>query len=220
MVAIALVSRFTIPVALHLDHGDSHELVRQAVDAGYTSVMLDFSARPLRENTEALTRVVAIARSRGISVEGEIGHVGKADAVTVESAGDSTLTVPEEAAIFAAETGVDALAVSIGNAHGKYTRLPKLDFERLAAIHARVRIPLVLHGGSGTPDADLRRAIELGIAKVNVATELVAAWRDTLRAQWNAGQNMWAPLAMAQARRALIPVVEKWLRLTGAAVRA
>ena len=214
--AMALVSRFTIPVALHLDHGDSPELVRQTIDAGYTSVMLDYSVRPLRENTEAMARVVAMARPRGITVEGEIGHVGKADTVTMESEGDSTLTVPDEAANFAAQTGIDALAISIGNAHGHYTRLPKLDFERLAAIRDRVRIPLVLHGGSGTPDADLRRAVELGIVKVNVATDLAKAWCAAFRA----GEKLWAPMAMARGRQALVPVVEKWLRLTGAVGRA
>lgn len=215
-VARLVASRFIVPIALLLDHGDSPERVRQAIDGGYTSVMLDYSARPLRENTEALTRVVAMAKLLGVTVEGEIGHVGKADTVTMESDGDSTLTAPDEAAAFVAETGIDALAVSIGNAHGQYTRLPKLDFERLAAIRDRVRIPLVLHGGTGTPDADLRRAIELGIAKVNVATDLATTWCAAFRA----GEKLWPPLAMGRASKALIPVVEKWLRRTGAAGRA
>ncbi len=215
-VAGRVASKFTIPAALLLDHGDSPERVGQAIDAGYTSVMLDYSAKPLRENTEALARIAALAHPRGITVEGEIGHVGKADTLTMESGGDSTLTVPDEAAAFVAATGIDALAVSIGNAHGQYTRLPKLDFERLAAIRERVGIPLVLHGGSGTPEADLRRAIGLGIAKVNVATDLARAWC----AAFQGGKALWPPLAMGRACRALAPVAERWMRLTGSAGRA
>ena len=215
-----IVSGFNVPTALHLDHGDSVELIRRAISSGYTSVMLDFSLRPFDENVRAMKEVVEIARSCGVTVEGEIGHVGKVDAVTLEGGGDSTLTSPQEAEAFAGKTGVDALAVSIGNAHGQYTRLPKLDFERLSAIGEAVEIPLVLHGGSGTPDADIRRAISLGMAKINVATDLVAAWRESIRTQWAAGRNMWAPMAMADAVKAMLPVIERWIRLTGAEGRA
>lgn len=218
--AVALATDYTVPVALHLDHGDTIELVEQTMRAGYTSVMLDYSALSFAENVAALRRVVELARPYGVTVEGEIGHVGKADTVTAEGGGDSTLTTPEEALAYVEATGVDALAVSIGNAHGQYTRLPKLDFSRLADIRAAVSIPLVLHGGSGTPEADLQRAIALGMAKINVATDLITAWRETQRNEWDAGKNLWAPLAMAEARQALLPVVEKWLRLTGAAGRA
>lgn len=219
-IAREIASGFSVPAALHLDHGDSVELIHRAIASGYTSVMLDFSSRPFDENAGALKKVVEMARPHGVTVEGEIGHVGKADTVTVESSGDSTLTSPREAVDFVARTGVDALAVSIGNAHGQYTRLPKLDFERLSAIGAAVTTPLVLHGGSGTPDADLRRAISLGMVKINVATDLVTPWRETLLTQWNAGRNMWAPLAMADARKAMLPAIEKWIRLTGAEGRA
>lgn len=215
-----IASSFHIPVALHLDHGDSLELVRSAIEAGYSSVMLDYSSRPFAENAEALRTVVGLARPKGVTVEGEIGHVGTADSVTAESKGDSSLTTPEEAAKYVEFTGVDAVAVSIGNAHGQYTRLPKLDFERLAAINAVIKEALVLHGGSGTPDADLKRVIALGISKVNVATELVAAWRESLRTQWDAKQNLWAPLAIAEALKTVRVPVERWIKLTGAAGRA
>jgi ketose-bisphosphate aldolase len=219
-VARALAAPVRVPLALHLDHGNSLDQVEECLAAGYTSVMLDFSARPYEENAAALREVARLAHPRGATVEGEIGHVGHTDATTVESGGESTLTEPAEAAAYAAETGVDALAVSIGNAHGQYTRLPKLDFERLAAIRAAVSVPLVLHGGSGTPEADLRRAIALGIAKVNVATELIAGWRDSLRAQWDARRNLWAPLAQAEAAQAVGRVAEAWIRRTGAAGQA
>jgi fructose/tagatose bisphosphate aldolase len=133
-VARAVARRFRTPAALHLDHGDSLDLVKDCLEAGYTSVMLDYSSRPFAENAAALRAVVALARPRGATVEGELGHVGKADAATVEGQGDSTLTEPEKAAAYVAQTGVDALAVSIGNAHGQYTRLPVFDFARLERI--------------------------------------------------------------------------------------
>ena len=220
VIARAVACRFNVPAALHLDHGDALEQVEDCLDAGYTSVMLDYSSRPYAENVAALRRTVELARPTGATVEGEIGHVGRADAATTEGDVQSTLTEVAEAAAYATATGVDALAVSIGNAHGQYTKLPKLDFQRLGEIHAAVGIPLVLHGGAGTPEEDLRRAISLGIAKVNVATELVAAMRGSLLSQWQAGQNMWAPMALAAAMKVMAPVVEKWIRATGAAGRA
>lgn len=218
--ARALAAGFNVPAALHLDHGSTVDDVRACLSAGYTSVMLDYSARPYAENVAGLAQTVALAHPGGVTVEGELGHVGRVDSSTTEGTSDSSLTEPAEAARFVAQTGVDALAVSIGNAHGQYTRLPKLDFDRLAAIHRAVGVPLVLHGGSGTPAEDLRRAISLGIAKVNVATELVATIRESLRDQWQAGRNLWLPLALAEATAALRPVLEKWICATGAAGRA
>ena len=219
-VAHAVACHFSIPAALHLDHGDSPEIVQASIEAGYTSVMLDYSSRPFAENAAALRDVVKLAHPRGITVEGELGHVGKADTMTVEGRGDSTLTEPGEAAAYVEQTGVDALAVSIGNAHGQYTKLPVFDFERLREIRAAVGVPLVLHGGSGTPEADLRRALALGMAKVNVATELTLALREGLTTELGASQKRWLPLSLADATRRLAPVVEKWIRLTGAAGRA
>ncbi len=219
-VAHAVAKRFSVPAALHLDHGSALEHVQQCLAAGYTSVMLDYSARPFADNVAALKQTAQWAHPRGVTVEGEIGHVGQADTVTAEGGGDSTLTTVADAIQYVAETGVDALAVSIGNAHGQYTKLPQLDFQRLAELHAAVKIPLVLHGGSGTPPSDLKRAIGLGIAKVNVATELVTALRQSLETQWQSGQNRWAPLAQAAAAKAVAPVVERWIQSTGAAGRA
>jgi ketose-bisphosphate aldolase len=195
--------------------------VDDCVAAGYTSVMLDYSARPFAENADALRHVVELAHPRGITVEGEIGHVGKVDNITTEGTGDSTLTTTEDAVAYQAHTGVDALAISIGNAHGQYTKLPQLDFARLEAIHHAVpNVPLVLHGGSGTPDEDLQRAILLGIAKVNVATDLVSAMRNSLLEQWQRGENLWVPAALTLSIDAMVPVVERWIRRTGAAGRA
>jgi len=219
-VAYALAERSDVPAALHLDHGNSMAMVEDCLAAKYTSVMLDYSTRPWAENAEALRQVVALARPQGVTVEGELGVIGQVDQGTVEGGEKSTLTDPNMAAAFVEQTGIDALAVSIGNAHGFYTKLPRLDFERLAKLKAATSIPLVLHGGSGTPEADLRRAISLGIAKVNVATEAIAAVRQSLLEQWSAGENLWTPIAQAVAMQAMAKVVEKWLHMTQAAGRA
>lgn len=222
-VARAVESRHRVVAALHLDHGDSLDMVRACVEAGYTSVMLDFSTRPFEENASALRAVVGLARPRGISVEGEIGRVGKAEespAASAEAGGSSAFTDPEEAARYLRETGVDALAVSIGNKHGFYRGDPRLDFGLLAELHAGLPVPLVLHGGTGIPEGDIERAIGLGIAKVNVASELVHGVRTRLQEQWAAGANHWTPLAIAQTRAVMEPIVAKWIRITGATGRA
>ncbi len=219
-VAHALAERFGVTAALHLDHGNSIVMVEDCLAAKYTSVMLDYSTRPWQENVDALRRAVALAHPQGVTVEGELGVVGQADEVSVEGGKQSALTDPDLAADFVEKTGIDALAVSIGNAHGRYTKLPQFDFERLAKLKEATRIPLVLHGGSGTPEADLRRAISLGIAKVNVATEAITALRQSLLEQWGAGKNLWVPMAQAVAMEAMAKVVEKWFHLTMAAGRA
>ena len=170
-----LAYRGKVPVALHLDHGST---VKQATDAlawGYTSVMYDGSRSPYDENVKWTKHVADYAHALGATCEGEIGHVAQGD--------ETALTDVEEAVSFAKATGVDALAVSIGTAHGYYKAEPKLDIPRCAAIaDALPDVPLVLHGGSGTPLADVRRAIESGIAKVNIATEFLDGYiKSTLK---------------------------------------
>jgi ketose-bisphosphate aldolase len=219
-VAQALASLIPATAALHLDHGDSLERVEACLAAGYSSVMLDFSARPFEENIAGMRRTVELARPLGVTVEGELGLIGKVDDTTAEGSHESTLTDPAMAAEFVRRTGIDALAVSIGNAHGSYTTLPRLDFDRLAKLRDTAGIPLVLHGGSGTPPEDLRRAISLGMAKVNVATDIMNALRGSLLSEWQAGRNLWVPLAQATALRAAEGVLEKWIHLTGAAGKA
>ena len=216
----ALLPAHEVRAALLLDHGDSLDRVRECMAAGHTSVMLDYSTRPLAENIAALREVVALAHPRGVSVEGELGVVGKASATAVEGGAGVALTDPQEAANYVAATGVDCLAVAIGNAHGHYAKLPQLDFDRLARVREAVNVPLALHGGSGTPDEDLRRAISLGIAKVNVATDLITTVRQSLLDQWHAGRNLWIPQAMAVATAEMAAVVERWIERTGAAGRA
>ena len=159
-----LAERASVPIALHLDHGSSEKQASDALSWGYTSVMYDGSRAPFAENAAATRRVADAAHAAGATCEGEIGHVAQGD--------ETALTDVDEATRFAAATGVDALAVSIGTAHGYYKATPKLDIGRCAAIAEAIPdTPLVLHGGSGTPLPDVRRAIENGVAKVNIATE-------------------------------------------------
>jgi len=218
--ARALAARFDVPAALHLDHGNSMEAVEGCLAAGFTSVMLDYSTRPFDENAAALRRVVELARPRGVTVEGEIGAVGRVDEVTGEGTGHTALTDPAEAKAYVEATGVDCLAVSFGNLHGNYTRPPKFDFERLAKLRDAAGVPLVLHGGSGTPPDQLARAIALGVAKVNVASELNRALRETMHRRWNAGERLWVPSALVEGMAAFAAIVEKWISLTGAAGKA
>jgi len=218
MAAIArgLEQRYTVTAALHLDHGDSLELVFDCIEAGYTSVMLDFSDQSFEKNSQALKQVVSVARAKGTSVEGELGRIGRGDKINTEGAKESIFTDPEQAACYVAETNIDIFAPSVGNMHGNYREKPRLDFELIAKTRKAVGIPLALHGGTGIPKEVLKRGIACGIAKVNIATELIQTVRDSLRRQWKADKNLWLPLALAEAMRDLEPVIEKWIMNTGA----
>lgn len=166
MVAAAKQSK--VDVAVHLDHGLTLETVKQALELGFTSVMLDASTLPFEQNIEKTKSVVTLAKKYGATVEAELGLVGGSE----DGSSDHGIrcTDPQDAKIFAENTGIDALAVAIGNAHGNYPVAPKLAFDVLEQIKNNVSIPLVLHGGSGITDEDFQRAISLGIKKVNIAT--------------------------------------------------
>lgn len=168
----------TVPVVLHLDHTFDFAIIQAAIEAGFTSVMIDASAYPLDENIRQSREVVEYAHARGVSVEAELGRIGTTDRVETED-DEELYTVPDEAKRFVDATGVDALAVSVGTAHGVYlVRQPKVDYERLKAIRALTPVHLVLHGGSGVPADMIARAIDLpdgGISKVNIATDLELA---------------------------------------------
>jgi fructose-bisphosphate aldolase class II len=157
-----------VDVGVHFDHGLTIETVKKALDFGFTSVMLDASLLPFAENVAKTKSVVALAEPYGATVEAEIGVVGGSEGGSIDHI--VRYTDPDEAALFARETGIDALAIAIGNAHGNYRSIPDLAFDVLATIHDKVDIPLVLHGGSGITDDDFRRSISLGIRKVNIAT--------------------------------------------------
>lgn len=176
-----LAGDIKIPVVIHLDHGQGMESVQEAITAGYTSVHLDGSALPYEKNVALTREAVEYAHSRHITVEGELGHVGGASEIHDEQAKmeKGTYTDPVQAEAFVHETGVDSFASSIGNIHGIYENEPELDFDRLKKI-GQMGIPLSLHGGSGIPEAQIRKAISLGITKINVNTELRQAYTETL----------------------------------------
>lgn len=157
-----------VDVAVHLDHGLTFETVDKALELGFTSVMLDASTLPFEENITRVKAVVEKARKYGATVEAELGLVGGSEDGSCDHG--IRCTDPDDAVVYARETGIDALAVAIGNAHGNYPVAPTLAFDVLEKIHEKVDIPLVLHGGSGITDKDFQKAISLGIRKVNIAT--------------------------------------------------
>ena len=170
---ISVAKNAQVPVVVHFDHGLTFERCMQALKLGFTSIMFDGSLGDADKNIADTAQIVKIAHSFGATVEGEIGHVG--EAVSCDNAVSDNYTTPEEAAEFISKTGVDALAVAIGTAHGAYKEKPCLDIERLQRICENVDTSLVLHGGSGLSDDDFKNTIKHGIAKINIFTDLCAA---------------------------------------------
>lgn len=180
----------TIPVALHVDHGSSFEVVKAAIDAGFSSVMIDASHFPFEENIEITKKVVEYAHARGVSVEAELGRVGgQEDHVVAET----MYADPEECRILVEKTGIDCLAPALGSVHGPYHGEPKLGFDEMAYINNLLKMPLVLHGGSGIPDEQLRKAIDRGTAKINVNTESQQAWTAIVREVLEKDKNVYDP---------------------------
>jgi fructose-bisphosphate aldolase, class II len=216
----AEVERSGIPAALVLDHAKTIDQVEYALELGFSGVMIDASLEPLEQNIAITRKAVELAHAKGASVEAELGHVGVGQEVT-EDEQKASLTRVDEAERFVKETGVDALAVSIGTLHGLYRGKPHLDFERIAHLRAACRIPLVLHGGSDTPDEDLRRAIETGIDKINIWTDVRIPFLQTLK------ETLEGPIkklevheAFGAARKAATEVIRKKNQLLGAAGKA
>ncbi|WP_223821019.1 class II fructose-1,6-bisphosphate aldolase [Bacillus sp. S3] len=168
----------TVPVALHLDHGNSVERCKEAIDAGYTSVMIDGSHHPIDKNIEMTKQVTEYARLHGVSVEAEVGTVGGNEDGLI---GGIQYANPEECVRIVKETGIDALAAALGSVHGPYQGEPKLGFAEMKEISGLTNVPLVLHGGSGIPNYQIQQAIELGHAKINVNTECLQAWAKAVR---------------------------------------
>lgn len=175
-----LAERANIPVALNIDHGVNMEDIITAVQCGYSSVMVDASSYEFEENVRRVRAVVALAHAKGISVEAELGHVGVAANADGQNA--DLYTNVDQAKEFVDRTGCDCLAVAIGTAHGSYPKnmIPKLDFDRLTELKTRLNIPLVLHGGSGAGEENIRRAVACGINKINVCTDLMNYAKDSM----------------------------------------
>ena len=187
-IMMAAAKNTTVPIAVHLDHGGTMETIKLALELGFTSVMFDGSKYPLEENIARTKEVIALAKSYGADVEAEIGRVGGAEGDY--KAVDIALTSVEEAKCFAEETKVDALAVAIGTAHGNYKETPKLRIDRLKEIAAEVSCPLVLHGGTGIPEDMIKKAISLGVAKINVNTECQLAFAAATRKYIEEGKDL------------------------------
>ena len=177
---VSMVRKASVPVITHWDHGRSMEIVQNAYNHGMNSVMRDASAFDFEENIRLTKEVVDYFHPRGIPVEAELGHVGN-ETIYEEALASYRYTDPGQAAEFVERTGCDSLAVAIGNQHGVYTSEPQLNFEVVERVRAAVSVPLVLHGASGIGDADIRTAISLGIAKINIHTELCQAAMAAIR---------------------------------------
>ena len=167
-----------IPVCIHLDHGKSKEACFKAIDAGFTSVMIDASSYGLEDNIKITKEVVDYAHSKGISVEAEVGHIGGTEDNVISSISNATL---EDCKNLYEKTGIDSLAPALGSVHGFYKGEPNLDFETMKKINDELPIPLVLHGGTGIPNDKIEKAIECGITKVNINTDLQVTWATAIR---------------------------------------
>ena len=232
-----------VPMSLHLDHGEDVETVKKCLEAGFTSVMIDGSHLPFKENISLTKHVVDLAHQKGVSVEGELGRLAGIEEKTVAER-EAVLTDPIEAEEFVRRTGVDALAVSIGTSHGayKFKGEPKLDFERLKQIRERVDVPLVLHGASsvpqwiiekatkygaelagakGIPEDHIKKAIALGITKINIDTDLRLAFTATIREVLATSPKEFDPRKiLGPAKEAMKEVVKAKMRLFGSSGKA
>jgi len=213
--------KVTVPVALHLDHGTSFEVCVRALKAGFTSVMIDASHHPLRDNIAATARVTDAAHALGASVEAELGRiVGREDDLNVDEA-EAAYAVPEECVQLARETGIDCLAPALGSVHGPYRGQPKLGFERMRRIRELTGLPLVLHGGSGLPDDEIVQAIRAGTAKINVNTDSQAAFTAAIRAYLGEHPEAYDPRHyLIPAREAVQEAVRAKMRLFGSSGKA
>ncbi|QDE34112.1 ketose-bisphosphate aldolase [Microbacterium foliorum] len=190
--------RSSVPVAIHWDHGGSYEQIITAIKAGFTSVMIDASLLPFDENVALTRKVVDAAHAVGIQVEGELGTIGANDSYGESGAAEIIYTNPVDAVRFVEETGVDSLAIAIGTSHGLYPsdKNPELRHDLLEEIKAAIGIPLVLHGGSSNPDAELRRAVELGVNKINISSDIKVSYHNRMREILGTDQRLREPNAI------------------------
>ena len=190
---LPMAKRASVPVVVHLDHGLKYETCIKALELGFSSVMYDCSTDEYEENVRKVAEMAKIAHSYGATIEAELGHVGDnpaSDSASVGTVPEEFYTSPEQARDFVERTGVDALAVAVGTAHGAYKFPPKLDFERITRIREATPVPLVLHGGSGLSDSNFREAVRRGIAKINIFTDVNAAAAKAAHDGWKEGIGM------------------------------
>lgn len=208
-----------LPIALHLDHGTNFELAVECIREGFSSVMFDGSRYPLEENIHITKQVVAMAHAVGVSVEAELGTIGSAE--DSQSKENGAIVNPQEAIYFWQETRVDALAIAVGTAHGMYKGEPNIHFDIINHVSQAIKAPIVLHGGSGVPDEAIKKAISLGVSKINVNTENQIAGTNKVRELLNNNPDMFDPRKyLAPMRDAVTEVVRGKIRLFGSAYKA
>ncbi len=223
-----LAENASVPVCLHLDHATDMDFLKKAVDMGFTSVMLDASMHSLEENIRLTKEAVDYAHAHGVTVEAELGHVGDGIVSGVIKEDDSYdnpddfLTDPEELKRFIEETNVDCLAVAVGTSHGVYVHTPKLHFDRLDTLNEISTVPMVMHGGSGTPDGQIKEAVSKGICKLNIYSEMLSAYYGALKQKLEDSATMaiWVSKANEQPLEALKEVVKEKIRLVGSENKA
>ncbi|MGI6433897.1 MAG: class II fructose-1,6-bisphosphate aldolase [Syntrophomonadaceae bacterium] len=220
MVRIA-AEKSAVPVALHLDHGTDFDQVIQCIRSGFTSVMYDGSKLSLDENIAMTRKILEIANPIGVSVEAELGKIGGTEDHIHVDLHEAAYTDPQEARYFVEQTGIKSLAIAIGTAHGQYKGEPQLDFDRLAAIQALVNIPIVLHGSSGVPDEAVRKAISLGVRKVNIDTNIREAFVGAMKKVIESKPQEIDPRQiLGPARQATIEIIREKMKLFGSSGRA
>lgn len=214
---IAAAKNAKVPVCVHLDHGTSLEMIWRALRLGFTSVMIDASALPYEENLALTKQVTAAAHAMGVSVEAELGRLvtgeagGKSETLALKP--EDYYTDPKEAEAFCRETGVDALAIAFGTAHGFYTAQPKLDFEVIKKVAAATGLPLVMHGGSGVSDEGFRKAIASGIRKINYYSYMSKAGYEAAKAEIESGASHYLHDVEFAAMQAMTEDVKKAIRV-------
>ncbi len=211
--------RSSVPVAIHWDHGGTFEQMIVAIQAGFTSVMIDASLLPFDENVALTRKVVEAAHAVGVQVEGELGTIGANDSYGESGAAEIIYTNPDDAVRFVNETGVDSLAIAIGTSHGLYPaeKNPELRHDLLKEIKAAVGIPLVLHGGSGNPDSELARAVTLGINKINISSDIKVSYHNRIRQILGTDERLREPNAIQpEAIAALKVTAAEKIELFGA----
>ena len=216
----ARAHRASVPIAIHWDHGANYDEVLTAIKYGFTSVMIDGSLKPFEENLALTKKVTDSAHVLGVSVEGELGTIGGNDSYAEAGAAEIIYTDPDDAVTFVERTGVDSLAIAIGTFHGFYPAhlKPELKLDLLKEIKSRVRIPLVLHGGSGNPDDEIREAARIGINKINISTDIKVAYHDKMREVLGTDPKVREPNAIQPACiRAMQAVAAQKIELFGAA---
>ncbi|MBH8600383.1 class II fructose-1,6-bisphosphate aldolase [Thermoactinomyces sp. CICC 23799] len=219
--AKAAAEEADVPVALHLDHGSSFEVVMKCIRAGFSSVMFDGSHYPFEENIRLTKKVVEAAHAVGVSVEGELGTIGGVEDDLNVSEEDAALADPDQAIRFWEETKVDAMAIAVGTAHGMYKGEPKIRYDIIEKVASQIEAPIVLHGGSGVPDESIQKAVSLGVGKINVNTENQVAMVKVVRELLDNNPDMIDPRKyLGPAREAIKETVKAKMRLFGSSGKA